>query len=122
MNRLLAQNPIQLGPLQGFGPLGNPKDRGIEIFANFISSTIGLMTIIAFIWFTFTFFTGAIGIISAGSDKNALENSRKKITTGIIGLVVVVSAIFIIQLVGSLLGIGNILELSKLFEQIQIKP
>ena len=117
-----AQNGIPLGQLKGFGPLGTPKDSGINTFANFISSAIGLMTIIAIIWFVFTFFIGAIGIISAGGDKNALEGARKKITTGLIGLVVVIAAIFIIQLIGTLLGIGNILGLSQLFEQIQIKP
>lgn len=121
INNLLAQNSIPLGPIRGFGTLGNPTDSGIGTFAKFISSTIGLMTIIAIIWFIFNFFIGAIGIISAGGDKNALETAKKKITTGVIGFVVVVSAIFIIQLIGFLLGIGNILSLSDFYAKIQIK-
>ncbi len=122
MNKFLAD--INLAPPEGFkglgqGELGNPTGTGIEGFAKFISSAIGLMTIIAIIWFVFNFIIGAIGIISAGGDKAQLESSRKKIVSSIIGLVVVVAAIFIIRLIGFLLGIPNILNLSQLFCQIQ---
>lgn len=112
---------IQLGPFTGFGPLGNPTDGGISTFSKFISSTIGLMTIIAIIWFVFVFITGAISMITAGGDKAALESARKRISSGLIGLVVVVAAIFILDLVGNLIGIPNILNLPDLFKQIQIK-
>lgn len=107
------------GGFKGFGTLGNPKDSGISIFSKFISSTIGLMTIIAIIWFIFVLFTGAVGMISAGSDKTMLENARKKVTTGLIGLIVTIAAIFILDLVGNLIGIPNILNLPELFSQIQ---
>jgi hypothetical protein len=109
------------GPLSGFGPLGNPEGDGIGTFSNFISSAVGLMTIVAAIWFVFTFFIGAIGIITAGSDKQALEGAKKKITTGIIGFVVVVVAIFAIDLIGILLGFGDvgILNLEAMFSRIQ---
>lgn len=120
MTKLLAES-ANFGPLEGFGPLGNPGGDGIGTFSKFLSSTIGLMTIIAIIWFIFVFFTGAIGIISAGSDKQALEGARKKITSGIIGLVVTVAAVFIIDLLGLILGFGDsgILNLENLFSQIQ---
>lgn len=113
----LAQG-LDFGPLGGFGTLGNPGGSGVSIFSNFLSTAIGLMTIIAFIWFAFVFITGAIGIISSGGDKQALENARKRIVSGIIGLVVVVAAIFVIQLVGFLLGIPNILNIGELFSKI----
>lgn len=122
MNNLAADIPI--GPPGGFtgakdgaGLLANPGT-GIELFANFISSTVGLMTIIAIIWFVFVFITGAIGIIGAGSDKNALEGSRKKIVTGVIGLVVTIAAIFIINLIGYLLGFSNILDINTMLNSL----
>lgn len=116
--KTLAQ--ADFGKLSGFGPLGNPQDSGIPEFTKFISTAVGLMTIIAAIWFVFVFMTGAIGIISAGSDKQALEGARKKITTGIIGLVVVVVAIFAIDLISNILGFGDVglLNLEGLFSQI----
>ena len=117
-----AQNGIPLGQLKGFGPLGLEGDslatNASLTFTKFINSTIGLMTIIAIIWFIFVFFIGAIGIITAGGDKNALESARKKITTGIIGLVVVIAAIFIIKLIGFLLGIPDILNFNLLFGRV----
>lgn len=117
MTNKLAQ--IRLAPDGGFtspgqGPLANPGN-GIDTFAKFMSSAIGLMTIIAIIWFVFTFFIGAVGMIGAGSDKQALESSRKKIITGVTGLVVVVAAIFIIKLIGFLLGFPNILDIGSMF-------
>lgn len=115
--RYLAQ--IEVGPLSGFGPLGNPEGTGISAFSKFISSAIGLMTIIAIIWFTFVFITGAIAMIGAGGDKQAVESARKRITSGLIGLVVVIAAIFILDLIGNLIGIPNILNLGELFKQIQ---
>lgn len=121
--RLLAQSTgIQIAPEGGFkgiGKLGTPEGTGVSTFANFLSSAIGLMTIIAFIWFVFLFITGAIGIMTAGGDKQALENARKKIVNGIIGVVVVIAAIFVIGLLGTLIGIPNILDLNSLFGLIQ---
>ena len=112
---------IPIAPQGGFtgapggkGLLAAPGN-GIGLFATFISSTVGLMTIIAIVWFVFVFITGAIGIIGAGSDKNALESSRKKIMTGVIGLVVTIAAVFLINLIGYLLGFSNILDLQKMF-------
>ncbi len=108
-NQLLAQ--INLAPPGGFrgrGPLGlngvDPRE-SFNILNNTISTTIAILTIVAFIWFTIQFFLGAVGIITAGGDKAKVEGARNKITTGLIGIVVVIAATFIIQLVGTILGI-----------------
>ncbi|HTK03150.1 MAG TPA: hypothetical protein VL401_00025 [Alphaproteobacteria bacterium] len=123
MKNLAQLNLAPNGGFKGFGPLGDPKGTdGINIFSKFISSAVGLMTIIAIIWFVFSFITGAIGILASGGDKQALENAKKKITTGIVGLIVVILAIFIIRLIGFLLGLPDILNISTLFGLIQIKP
>jgi len=127
MFNLIAQNStsIPLGPkggFRGFGSLGLENmdaSSALGVFTNFLSTTIGLMTIIAIIWFVFTFITGAIGIITSGGDKTALESARKKITTGIIGLVVVIAALFLIDLLGNLIGIKTILDVGYWFGQIQ---
>ena len=120
MKNLIAD--LTIAPNNGFtglgtSPLGNPNGtNGITIFTNFISKIIGIMTIVAIIWFVFTFITGAIGIITSGGDKNALESAKKKITAGLTGLVIVIIAVFILDLVGYLLGFsGSILDIPKLF-------
>ena len=96
------------GQLKGFGPLGEANDAP-GLFNKFLTNTIGLITIIAFIWFMFLVIIGAVGIMTAGGDKNAVANNAKKITNGLIGLVVLISALFLIQLIGNILGIKDII-------------
>lgn len=115
---------INLAPNGGYkglgdGPLANPSGDGVDTFASFLSSVVGLITIIGIIWFMFILITGAIGIISSGGDKGALEGAKKKIATGLIGLVVLVVAMFILSLIGSLLGFGGITNLRYMFSLLQ---
>lgn len=114
MKNQIAQ--IKLSPeggFRGFGRLGledGDASAAGSIFNQVISTAIGVMTVVAFVWFTFQFMLGAIGILTSGGDKGKLETARNKISTSIIGLIVVIAAIFIIQLVGDILGIENILD------------
>jgi len=119
MKNLSADFELFPGGFKGIGPLGNPTDTGIDTLTKFISSVIGLLTIVAIIWFVFTLITGAIAMITAGSDKQALESARKKITTGLIGLVITIAAIFLIDFIGYLIGIPDILDLPTLFGNIK---
>lgn len=121
-NYLTASTP--LGPqIRGLGPLGfetNSAGDAPYVFNKVISSTVGLMTVIAAIWFLFVFLSGAYGIISSGGEKGAYEAARKKIQTGLIGLVVVVSGVFIVEFIGWLIGIDLILNPGDLINTIGI--
>lgn len=108
---LLAQEGqnISSHPLTGIGPLGefaNNINSATGLFNRTISLFVGVLTIIAGLWFIFQFFLGAFGWLTAGSDKAAVENAQKRITNSIIGLVVIVAAIFIVDLIGNLLGLS----------------
>lgn len=124
MNNLLAEDGTKIAPeggFKGFGKLGlvgSEASNADITFTNFLSSVVGVMTIIAIIWFVFLFISGAIAYMSSGGDKNAIESARKKITNGIIGLVIVVIAIFVIRLIGLLIGIPDILNFPSLFSEI----
>ncbi|MCX6705125.1 MAG: hypothetical protein NT162_02195 [Candidatus Woesebacteria bacterium] len=122
MSKLLA---ITIAPDGGFtgvgtGPLANPNlgTGAVGIFSNFISGVVGILTIVAIIWAVFTIMMGAISIISSGGDKQALETARKKITMGIIGLVIVLVSLLLIELVGYFLGLKDILKIENLFNLI----
>ncbi|MBU2577566.1 hypothetical protein KKA69_01920 [Patescibacteria group bacterium] len=101
-----------LGWFKGIGPLGEETEKWKDIslpalkFTQVISLAIGVMTIIAFIWFVFTLFTGALAWITSGGDKVKVQNAQKQISNGIIGVVVVISAIFLFRLAGAILGIN----------------
>jgi hypothetical protein len=89
------------GPAKGiFAPGGSPQDN-LEML---ISTVVGVMTVIAGIWFIFIFLIGAVGIITSGGDKGAYETARKRITSGLVGLIIIVFSIAIISLIGKVLG------------------
>lgn len=118
MNNLISQSNTTLpGTINGVGNIGQPTNPE-STFAKIISSAIGLITIIAFIWFLFTLITGAIGIITAGGDKGKLEEARGRITTGVIGVGVVIAGIFIVDLIAKILGIPSILNIPAMLNLI----
>ena len=122
MINYLAQ--IQIAPeggFKGFGALGLEQNQnGVTVFATFISSAIGLITLIAIIWFVFIFLTGAVGIITSGGDKTPM-NRLGKISSGIIGLVITVFGILIVRLIGNIIGLGDILNFGTMFEKLIIR-
>ncbi|MBU3957282.1 pilin [Patescibacteria group bacterium] len=109
--QLLAQiNLGQLGGEDGFGPwgwLGGAEDIGTAagIFTQIISNIIGIMTVVAGIWFFFMLIIGAYGYLTAGGDSKKIEEATKKITGALTGLIVIVLAYALVSLIGSLLGI-----------------
>jgi len=111
----------QIGGNEGFGPWGNLGNQGISeaagALASVISRIIGIMTIVAGIWFIFQFIIGAYGYMTAGGDQQKMANATKKITSALIGLVVIVTAYAIMSLLGELLGF-NFLNVVPLIEKL----
>jgi len=128
MMKLAAGEPINLfegDGFKGFGPLGLSGDldgtMASYIFQNFISSVVGIISIIAIIWFVIILITSGISYMNAGSDQKATESARKRITNGLIGLLVTIFGIFILRFVGQIFNLPDILNLNKLIEAIQTK-
>ncbi len=120
--QLLAE--IKLYPddmLRGIGPLGlegKEASAAPGLLNKVLSGTIGIMTMIAAIWFIIILFIGAIGIMAAGGDKAAMESAKKSITNGLVGLVIVIAAIFLIELIGKILGFDLILNPAEIINTI----
>lgn len=118
---IIFAKEIDLGPIggpTGFGPWGHlGTEQKISVaagaFANIISRIIGVLTIVAGIWFVFQFIIGAYGFLTAGGDSKKMGEAASKITSAIIGLIVVVAAYALISLLGALLGF-EILQPQKL--------
>ncbi len=108
----------------GFGPLGLKGDLDATmssyIFQNFISSLIGIISIISIIWFVIILITSGISYMNAGSDQKATEAARKRITNGLIGLLITIFGIFVVRLAGQIFNLPDILNLNKLIESIKI--
>ncbi len=119
MHNLIAQVPNPLnGTINGIGPLGESSGATSRL-AQIISGAIGLITVIAFVYFMFILISGAIGVISAGGDKGKLEDARSRITNGVIGVVIVVAGMFIMDLIARLLGIQGILNIEQMISIIE---
>lgn len=123
----LAQNPTGLGQIggPGLGPLANIKT-GLEALtqlASVISLIIGVLTIIAGIYFMIQFLLGGLNWIGASGDKGKLQSAQDRMSQAIIGLIIVVAAYAVVSIIGKILGIENILlqNPQALFDQLQLK-
>lgn len=117
MDQVNNKLALKLGDFVGPGWMGSPYDTGASLLTKFISTAIGIMTIIAFIWFIFQFFIGAISWLGSGGDKAKLQEAQKKITTAFIGLIIVISAIFLIKIFSVIFGI-DFLNLTDLINTL----
>jgi hypothetical protein len=70
-----------------------------------LSIALGGFTIVAAIYFLFTFLTAAFNWIGAGGDAGKITKARDTITNGLIGLVILVATYAIVGIFGSILGI-----------------
>ena len=129
-NLLAELTKITLPPIggDGFGPFGNINwgeneagaTRALTSFTSVISNIIGVLTIVAGIWFMFQFITAGISWISAGGNKESVAGARDRMRNALIGMVVVVAAWAIVGLMGNLLGIDILIQdPGKLIEQLR---
>ncbi len=105
---VLAQVPKDLPPLRGIGPLGLEGEgagEGGKMFSRAVSIVIGLMTTVAGIWFIVQIIIAGYNLVSAGGEAQKIQDAQKKITNSLIGLAVVIAAIFLLSLVGHLLHV-----------------
>lgn len=115
--KLLTQ--ADLGFINGIGPLGasglSSSPVGVYIqFGRLVSAIIGLLTIIAGIWFLVQLVLGGYAWISSGGDKQAVQIAQKKIWNAILGLIIVIISYALAGIIGIILGIdilnpGNLL-------------
>ena len=110
LNDLIAQRPVNVGvPISGEGPFGTSANAS-QNFTRILTIVIGVLTLVAGIWFIFLLLTGGIEWMGSGGDKGKLASARQKMFSGAIGLTIVVSALFIAQIFGGLIGLPNILD------------
>jgi hypothetical protein len=125
MNKLAQVVEMPLGGLSGLGFLGlesGDYSSAPDVFNRTLSTIIGVMTIIAGIWFVFLIMSGAISWMGAGGDKGAIEDAKKKIQNGLIGLAIVISAVFLVDIVGTILGFPYITNPAEFIRSVAPVP
>lgn len=113
---------LDLGRIIGIGPFGelNPADPSTDAITKLvtlISNFIGLITIIAGLWFLFKIFFSGFQWINAGGDKQTLQTAQKSLTNAVMGLIIVIAAYTLIGIVGLFLGL-DILNIGDLIKSL----
>ncbi len=111
---LLAQAEKELGTLggppdEGFGPWGllgkeSNVSKAVDYFNNIVSRILGIMTIIAGLWFLLHLINGGYNYMNAKGDPQKINEANKKITSAFIGLIIVIATYAVISLLGNILG------------------
>jgi hypothetical protein len=109
----------------GLGPFGNISftsgTQAMGKFTGAISAIIGLLTVVAAIWFLFQFTIGGFSWITAGGEKNKLTEARERLTNAFIGLFIVVAGWGVLALVGQFFGWTTILAPDSVINLIKFQ-
>ena len=98
---------------------GLQNQSGISFFQSALPAFIGIALVIGSLVFFFTLIAGAIGWITSGGDKQAVETARGRITSAITGLVIMLITFAVVNVIENFFGV-NILELD--FGALRINP
>lgn len=86
--------------------LGNlGKQTGPEFFGNAIPAAVGLAFVIGTLIFFAMLIMGAISWISSGGDKQKLESARGRISSALVGIIILFASYAIIRLIENFFGI-----------------
>jgi len=99
MNQIaqISNKALEGSPLQGL--------TGEGFFGKLLPALVGLLLVGGILIFFFYMLIGAIQWIVSGGDKAALESSRGKISSAIVGLVILFSTFAIIKLIEAFFGV-----------------
>jgi len=97
----------------GIQPTG-PSDATAKL-ETIISQVIGVLTIVAVIYFAIQVILAGYAYITSEGDEKKMESARKRLTEGVLGLIIVVIAVGLSALLANLAGISNPFDLNSLF-------
>ena len=108
-NKLLAQVGTGLGRIggEGLGPFGNANldaTGALTAVTKVISNVIGVMTIAAGIWFLFQILIAGINWMSAEGDAKKLQQAQQRITSALLGLLIVIVGMIVLAMASKFLG------------------
>ena len=96
----------------------NETSNGVLELDEIISMVIGVLTLVAFIYFVIQVILAGYAFISGQGDEKKIESARKRLTDGILGITIVVVAFGITALLAKLMGIDNIFDLPAIIDNI----
>lgn len=95
-------------------PLPTPTPIGAGGLDSLVSRVIDVMIGVAFLYFMFQIIFAGFGMLSSEGDKGKIEMSRNRMSQGIIGLIIVISAYTLTGLMLKILGLPVKLSIENL--------
>lgn len=92
-------------PSDTYGSNSNTNPGVLSDLETFISTMIGVITVLGSIFFIVNFLLAALSWISAGGDSGKISSARDKMVQSAIGLIVVVGGYAIVGLIGTIVGL-----------------
>jgi len=105
MNHLLSQAGSISNPTFKGSAISGLQSSPTAFLQTIIPNAIGLAFVIASVIFLFMIIMGAIQWILSGGDKQGLESARGKISSALIGIIILFATFAIIQLIQNFFGI-----------------
>jgi type IV secretion system pilin len=101
-----------LGSFEGLGEFTNfekgdsiaGEDGAAVVIERILSAVIGFLTILGGLWFLIQMLVAGLSWAGAGGDAQKVEEAKKKMTNGAIGLIIMVAAYSITYIIGMILG------------------
>lgn len=114
---------IDVGNIKGLGPFGfETKDvSGPETstqLSSILSTIVTTLTIVGGLAFVIFFTLGGLKWLTAGGDKTKVQEAQTQMTQGVIGLVAMVAGLFVVGIVGGVLGIDFLNPFKTLFPAV----
>lgn len=117
-NQLLAVS--QTFKLTGPGIVVNDKLDATLKFETLAGNLIGIITIIAVLFFIIQIIFAGYAFISSQGDQKVMESTRKRLTEAVLGLVIVIIALGLGNLIAYLLGLSGVLDIAGIFSRLNL--
>ena len=128
---ILAQNPKPLGTIggKGLGPFGGDlfssitdnKAGAINAVLGTVSKIIGILTVVACIWFLLQVLFAGYEWMSAGGDTKKIAEARDRITHAFIGIVIVAGSWALVAVTGQFLGFNTLVNPQDVIDKLPLK-
>lgn len=92
--------------INGFGHIDTPPGIGTYTISTLLSTAVTILFIVAIVLTLFFLIYAGIDMITAGGEKQKVVNARNKLTFAVVGLIIVFLSYFIVNLIGTILGVN----------------
>jgi polyferredoxin len=119
-NKLIAQS-INIGSIEPITDSRQPENLEsatvLSTLELWISDIIGIITVLATLFFIVYAFIAAFNWITAAGDKSKIEKAKDRLVWSTLGLILIVASYAIIGLIGGIIGL-ELLQPAKMIEQL----